>query len=79
MKDTLIGRFVAQYEEAASGCMMDAETAETLAREFKNMADKIERLEQALEDIFLDDGGFLAGDPARCKGITWQRVDSRRV
>jgi hypothetical protein len=35
--DVVIGDFIAQYDEAAGGVMMDADTAQLLAREFKRM------------------------------------------
>ena len=35
--DVMIGEFIARWEEAADGVMMDADTAEALAREFKRM------------------------------------------
>lgn len=35
--DVMIGNFIAQYDEGAAGCMMDADDAQALAREFKRM------------------------------------------
>ncbi|MCP3730401.1 hypothetical protein M9978_08160 [Sphingomonas sp. MG17] len=35
--DVMIGEFIARWEDAADGVMMDADTAEALAREFKRM------------------------------------------
>lgn len=35
--DIMIGEFIARWEEAADGVVMDADTAEALAREFKRM------------------------------------------
>jgi hypothetical protein len=35
--DVMIGEFVARWEEAADGVVMDADTAEALAREFKRL------------------------------------------
>lgn len=35
--DIMIGQFVARWEDAADGVVMDADTAETLARCFKEM------------------------------------------
>lgn len=39
--DVMIGNFIAQYDEGAQGCMMDADDAQALAREFKRMQDLI--------------------------------------
>ena len=35
--DVMIGQFIAQYDEGAAGCLMDADDAHALAREFKRM------------------------------------------
>jgi len=35
--DVMIGQFIAKYDEGAAGCMMDADDAQALAREFKRM------------------------------------------
>lgn len=35
--DVMIGNFIAQYDEGAAGCMMEADDAQALAREFKRM------------------------------------------
>lgn len=35
--DVIIGNFIAQYDEGAAGCLMDADDAQSLAREFKRM------------------------------------------
>ena len=63
--DRLIGKFIATYDEAAAGCLLDADTAEALAKEFKRMNDKIVLLEETMEDILIDDGGIFAADPSR--------------
>lgn len=37
-RDVMIGSFIARWDDAADGVMMDADTAQALAHEFKRMA-----------------------------------------
>lgn len=52
--DVMIGEYIARWEEAADGCLMDADTAEALAREFKRMVARIAELEE--QQSYLIDG-----------------------
>lgn len=48
--DIVIGDFIARYDEAAGGVIMDADTAELLAREFKRMRADLRQSTPAVVD-----------------------------
>ena len=87
-RDVMIGQLIAQYDEGAAGCMMDADDAQALAHEFKRMQGLIYcpgvlrcakcdfRL---IKTTLTPAGAFANEEPDRCPNcnvpmwrVTWQ-------
>lgn len=72
--DVLIGEFIARWDDAADGVMMDADTAQALAREFKRLTAHKEEAERERDGLRRQgqDEGFAAA-VAQLRGMSAQK------